>query len=122
MTSKDAPTDDTRMQTQLQKLGMRFVERCVGEIVLMRKHLEDARAGDVATFQLLQQLAHRMHGTGAIFGFAVVSDSAGEIELLAERCAGAGTTADTATVEQLLSCFAQLEHELSRLTSTFAKQ
>jgi HPt (histidine-containing phosphotransfer) domain-containing protein len=122
MTPNTAAANQAFIQPQLQKLGVRFVERSVEEITQLRQHLQDARAGDLAALHQVQQLAHRMHGTGAMFGFAAVGAGAEEIERVAERCAGSGAAVDAATFEQLLGCMARLDKELGRLATQLAQQ
>jgi HPt (histidine-containing phosphotransfer) domain-containing protein len=64
----------------------------------------------------LEQLAHRIHGSGSTFGFAAVSECAAEIEQLIgglkQRDTWAGTAIDAQTRLRLSECTHRLAREV----------
>jgi HPt (histidine-containing phosphotransfer) domain-containing protein len=77
-------TDAGGMQDKLGQLGVKFLERTLGEIATLQKLLVAARSGEAPAREELRHLAHRMHGTGATLGFPEISEQAGHIERLVE--------------------------------------
>jgi hypothetical protein len=55
----------------------------VGELDQLGALVARVPQGDEAVFKSIEMLSHRIRGSGAMFGFELVSDVAGEIELLA---------------------------------------
>src|SRR5882757_8379613 len=80
----------TKLHTKLKQLGGRFVQRTLDELSLMHTYLQQARAGDSEAAQQLLLTAHRINGSAAMLGFALVSDCARAIEriLREDPCAG----------------------------------
>jgi chemotaxis protein histidine kinase CheA len=70
----------TSVNDKLAEIGSRYVKRTLGEMLELRRLLDAAAAGDAAAFHQIGRLAHRIHGSGAMFGFNVLSDVAGRIE------------------------------------------
>ncbi len=68
---------------RMAALGQRYLQRTVGELDELQTLVQEVVAGDVATLRNIEILAHRIRGSGAMFGFELVSDVAGEIEFLA---------------------------------------
>jgi HPt (histidine-containing phosphotransfer) domain-containing protein len=77
-------------RTRLRELAQKFLQRSAVDLGAMRRDLIAVKAGEVAAQGRLVQLAHRMRGSGAMFGFPDVSDCAGRLEqLLVAEPAGA---------------------------------
>jgi HPt (histidine-containing phosphotransfer) domain-containing protein len=70
----------TGTNDKLAEIGSRYVKRTLGEMPELRRLLEAASAGDAAAFHQIGRLAHRIHGSGAMFGFNELSDVAGRLE------------------------------------------
>lgn len=88
--------EPTQIRERMQQLGAKFAQRTRGELVSMRAFVEQARQGDAGAVRSLEMFAHKIHGTGATFGLAAISGSAGEIERLASQVlAGAAEFDDT---------------------------
>ena len=96
--------DQPSMLSQLRDLGDRYLRRTLHEAEQLRELAGKAINGDPDCAKRAEQLAHKIHGSGAMFGFKDVSDCAGQIEaLIANRIADLGTIAGelTALVAQL---------------------
>lgn len=85
-------TDQNRLQQQLGDIGLRYLKRTLGEIHVLREHVQKLRAGDTASLKEIEHLSHKIHGSGAMFGFDTLSTHAREIELAA--AAGPAASAD----------------------------
>lgn len=84
---------------RMAELGQRYLERTAGEVNELAALVAAIPGGDPATYQSLERLAHRIRGSGAMFGFELISDVAGEIELLAAD-AKLGLHVDRAVLQQ----------------------
>ena len=76
-------SDEERLRQQMASIGVRYLGRTLGELQRMRELLQAALNGTPALFKDLEHLAHKIHGSGAMFGFDALSDRAGEIEHIA---------------------------------------
>jgi HPt (histidine-containing phosphotransfer) domain-containing protein len=73
---------EEQLREQVKVLGEKFLVRTEGQITTLREQLLRVRAGDREAMGVVQELTHKIHGSGAMFGFADLSDRAGEIERL----------------------------------------
>lgn len=78
MTENDEP-----LQQQLDEIAGRFLERTLSEVPNMQAQIERLRRGAPDALKTLQQLAHRIYGSGAMFGFEAIGNKAHEIEMIA---------------------------------------
>ena len=74
-----------RLTNQLTEIGDRYLRRTLSEMNELSKLHQHVRQGDTQAFTAIQQLAHRIHGSGAMFGFDALSDAAGAVEHLLLR-------------------------------------
>jgi chemotaxis protein histidine kinase CheA len=74
---------DVEMERRMAELGQRYLERTTGELDELRGLVAKIPEGAEGTYKAIEVLSHRIRGSGAMFGFDLVSDVAGEIELLA---------------------------------------
>jgi HPt (histidine-containing phosphotransfer) domain-containing protein len=75
--------EEKQARQQLEAIGDRYLARTRSEMALFDEALDKLKGGDLTAFTWLQQLAHKVHGSGAMFGFDRLGDLAQEIELLA---------------------------------------
>jgi HPt (histidine-containing phosphotransfer) domain-containing protein len=88
--SSDMSSGEAELREQVRILGEKFLLRTANQITTLREHIARLRSGDRDALAGMQELAHKIHGSGAMFGFAALSDRAGEIErLIAAATAGA---------------------------------
>jgi len=73
---------EEQLRQQVKLLGEKFLLRTAGQITTLREQMLRLRAGDRDALVVIQELTHKIHGSGAMFGFADLSDRAGEIERL----------------------------------------
>ena len=75
---------ETELRDQVRTLGDKFLLRTAGQIPQLQTELERvATSGDRDALRTLQEIVHKIHGSGAMFGFDRISDLAGELEGLA---------------------------------------
>jgi HPt (histidine-containing phosphotransfer) domain-containing protein len=77
---------------QFDAIGDRYLQRTRSEMALFCEALAKLESGDLTAFTGLQQLAHKVYGSGAMFGFDRIGDLAQEVETLA--LAGKADTLD----------------------------
>lgn len=70
------------LQSQMDEIGSRFLDRVLAEFDAMEKALALFRSGDAEAAGALEMFAHRIHGSSAVFGYASLSDAAGALESL----------------------------------------
>jgi HPt (histidine-containing phosphotransfer) domain-containing protein len=78
--------DEEEMRLKMIAIGVRYLARTATEIGDLQKMVAQLKAADPVTLRELEVLAHRIRGSGAVFGFARLSDAAGAIEMLALKC------------------------------------
>jgi HPt (histidine-containing phosphotransfer) domain-containing protein len=76
-------SDEDKLKQQMAQIGVRYLTRTLGEMQRMHEVLHSAVNGSPAMMKDLERLAHKIHGSGAMFGFDGLSDNAGEIEHIA---------------------------------------
>jgi DNA-binding response OmpR family regulator len=104
------------LHRQMTKFGERFLLRTRRQAVRLCNLVEVIHAGDVAQIDEVKTLAHRIRGSGSTFGFAAVSECAGEIERmvdgLKERRATPGTPMESKMRRRLTECTQRLGREV----------
>ena len=96
------------MLSQLQDIADRYLQRTIREAEQLQDFVAKGLAGDAACIKQSEQLAHKIHGSGAMFGFHAVSECAGQIErLVVHRAAELDAVA-----AELKSLVAQLQSVL----------
>jgi two-component system OmpR family response regulator len=104
------------LHRQVTKFGESFLLRTRREAVRLCNLVEVIRPGDVAQIDELKSLVHRIRGSGSTFGFAAVSECAGEIERmvdgLKERRATPGTPMESKMRWRLTECTRRLGREV----------
>lgn len=100
--------EDEQLQEQIADIGSRYLQRTLGELVALRDCLDGARQGSMDALKQLGQMAHKIHGSGAMFGFDAVSERASAIERLAR------STCTEPTLDTLAVCIDELEEEVHR--------
>jgi HPt (histidine-containing phosphotransfer) domain-containing protein len=69
------------LQQKIADIGGRYIQRTAGEISGLPDMIAKVRAGDAAACKEIEHLAHKIYGSGAMFGFDAVSDQARALEL-----------------------------------------
>jgi HPt (histidine-containing phosphotransfer) domain-containing protein len=99
-----------KLQQQMAEIGNRYLRRTLSEMPRLQElaaQLRNAPAGDLTSIEELEQMAHKIHGSGAMFGFDAVSESAGKVELLA-----ASRVVDAQSLQQLATLVNALEQDV----------
>jgi DNA-binding response OmpR family regulator len=117
--SNKAADKEARSLGELAAVRENFLQRTRGELPLLRERLARIQEGDSTGLAQLQNFAHRIHGSGAIFDFAAISQSAGQIERLCEVFIGNSVDAAVAPLDlkRLVECGRQLTLEIGAATT-----
>jgi chemotaxis protein histidine kinase CheA len=75
--------DEEKLRQQMAQIGTRYLTRTLGELHRIRELAAEIQSGSSAQLKDLEHAAHKIHGSGAMFGFDQVSERAGEIEHIA---------------------------------------
>lgn len=107
-TSDTGPQPGLEIQDQLRILGGKFLSRTRDQTAQLRQWLRDLPHG-AEPLAPLEEIAHKIHGSGAMFGFAAISTCAGEMESLVEGLIAAKASLDASTIQRLNGLVDQLE-------------
>ena len=69
------------LQQKISDIGGRYIQRTAGELARLRELIANVRTGNTAAVKEIEQLAHKIYGSGSMFGFEAVSEQARELEL-----------------------------------------
>jgi HPt (histidine-containing phosphotransfer) domain-containing protein len=83
------------LQQKIADIAGRYIQRTASEIGALRDLIARVRAGDSAATKEIEQLAHKIYGSGSMFGFEAVSEQARSLEIAARD------TADPHRVDRL---------------------
>lgn len=83
------------LQQKIADIAGRYIQRTAGELGGLRELIAKVQAGNTAAAKEIEQLAHKIYGSGSMFGFEAVSEQARELELVAKN------TADPQMVDRL---------------------
>jgi chemotaxis protein histidine kinase CheA len=72
-----------QLNAKLAELAQRYLRRTADEVVAIRAAVERYADGDLNALQEIERAAHRIRGSGGMFGFNAVGDAASEIEIAA---------------------------------------
>ena len=79
-----------QLQSKVSALSEKFLERTRSQVTELAGLIEATGHGDTSVLSQLEKIAHKIHGSGAMFGFPSLSDAAGEIEKCAARLRDTG--------------------------------
>jgi HPt (histidine-containing phosphotransfer) domain-containing protein len=71
------------LQQKIAGLGDRYIRRTAGELAGLRDLIGNALLGNARALKDIEQLAHKIYGSGSMFGFEAVSEQARLLELAA---------------------------------------
>lgn len=71
------------LQQKIADIGGRYIQRTAGELAGLRDLIGKVRAGNVGALKDIEHLAHKIYGSGSMFGFETVSEQARALELAA---------------------------------------
>lgn len=94
------------LQQKIADIAGRYIQRTAGELAGLRELIAKARGGSAAAVKDIEHLAHKIYGSGAMFGFEAVSEQARELELAAKN------VGDPQMVEKLQSHADALEAQV----------
>jgi chemotaxis protein histidine kinase CheA len=100
---------DGQFQQKLAEIGDRYLRRTQAEIARLHQLLVQARAGDAKALVQMGQIGHKVHGSGAMFGFDAVSDVAGTLERLVDGHRARGEPTTPALLAQCATLIDQLQ-------------
>ena len=74
----------TSCNRKIADIAGRYIQRTAGELAGLRELIAKVRAGNTAAVKEIEQLAHKIYGSGSMFGFEAVSEQARELEIAAK--------------------------------------
>jgi CheY-like chemotaxis protein len=101
-------------QRQLIQLAGRFLQRTRDEAAILMALAEHAFDGDPVVVEQMERLAHKIHGSGSMFGYREVSTCAGDLESLVEVIRGRSAPVDAAIVSGELLNLQECTQRLAR--------
>ncbi len=81
------------LQQKIADIAGRYIQRTAGEIGGLRELIGKVREGNAAAVKDIEHLAHKIYGSGSMFGFEAVSDQARALELAAKDADDPGLVA-----------------------------
>jgi HPt (histidine-containing phosphotransfer) domain-containing protein len=101
---------EAQLREQVKVLGEKFLIRTAGQIVTLREQVLRLD-GHPEALAVIQEITHKIHGSGAMFGFAALSERAGEIERL--LVAGESVTPEqlSGLIEQLAAALEETQRQ-----------
>jgi HPt (histidine-containing phosphotransfer) domain-containing protein len=94
------------LQQKIADIAGRYIQRTAGEVGALRDLIARVRAGDSAATKDIEQLAHKIYGSGSMFGFEAVSEQARSLEIAAKD------TSDPGMVDKLQTHADGLEQQV----------
>lgn len=94
------------LQHKIADIAGRYIQRTAGELNSLRDLIGQVRAGNAGALKDIEHLAHKIYGSGAMFGFEAVSERARALELVARE------TADPAMLARLQQHADALEQQV----------
>ena len=79
--------DDDKLRDQLASIGVRYLTRTLGELNRINELASQIESGSSSALKDLEHAAHKIHGSGAMFGFQELSDHASTVEKIAGHLA-----------------------------------
>jgi chemotaxis protein histidine kinase CheA len=107
---------ERQLREQVAALGVKFLQRTQDQTTALRELLVSLSNGDESVLARMQELSHKIHGSGAMFGFEEVSRVAGEIEQLCYDRRQAGEAAAAQGTVDLVQRLGDGIEELARAT------
>ena len=94
------------LQQKIADIAGRYIQRTAGELAGLHELIAKVREGNTAVVKEIEQLAHKIYGSGSMFGFEAVSEQARELEVAARD------TANPQMVERLQTLADALEAQV----------
>jgi len=110
-----------RLRDQVAGLAGKFLQRTGAQAVTLRELVVALKSGDLSGLTSMHEIAHKIHGSGAIFDFPGVSECAGELERLSENLLAADSSIDPASQllirQRLEACIGRLTEAIESAAS-----
>jgi chemotaxis protein histidine kinase CheA len=113
---------ERQLREQVAALGQKFLQRTQDQATSLRELLASLSEGDESVLARMQELSHKIHGSGAMFGFDEVSRFAGEIEQLCYDRRQANEAGAMGSIAELVERLDQSIAALARATQSAQSQ
>lgn len=107
--------DQDGLQQKIADIGNRYLRRTLGELEKLRELVAAVHGGDAGARLKIQHMAHKIQGSGSMFGFDDVSERARDLEQLAmewSEQSGGQALPDDQLLEQLEARTSALEEQV----------
>jgi HPt (histidine-containing phosphotransfer) domain-containing protein len=104
------------LQQKIADIAGRYIQRTASEIGGLRELIDKVRGGNTAAVKDIVHLAHKIYGSGSMFGFDAVSEKARDLELVAKD------EADPQLADKLQIQADALEHQVKEALRARAGQ
>ncbi|MBV9969873.1 MAG: Hpt domain-containing protein [Xanthobacteraceae bacterium] len=125
MSRSESDSAGAQLSEHVKALADKFLQRTAGQILVFQQQLAALAAGDRGVLTPIAEVAHKIHGSGAVFGFPAISESAGKLEELSERLAAeSGFEGEPPVLQwsqQLTECVAELSAALHEAVRSAGK-
>ena len=85
MTQTPASDGEQQMRQQVEALAGRFLKRTIDQVAAFREQATQFSQGNTDALQAVQDVAHKIHGSGAVFGFPGISEAAERLERFSDQ-------------------------------------
>jgi HPt (histidine-containing phosphotransfer) domain-containing protein len=104
----NGPATPENLPSRMAAIGQRYLARTQTEIVELHALMARLSTSDLQALKDIELLAHRIRGSGAVFGYHKLSDAAGIIEMAAMQSSERGVDDLAALREQMTQGIAAL--------------
>jgi chemotaxis protein histidine kinase CheA len=103
------------LRDQISSLADKFMKRTADQLCAFQEQLRAFAHGDRSVLASIGLVAHKIHGSGAVFGFSRISEAAGTLEHLIAALDREIIPADSATSAQQLERLSAAVEQLARV-------
>jgi chemotaxis protein histidine kinase CheA len=103
------------LREQITTLAGKFVKRTLNELHTFQEQLRAFAQGDCSVLPSIAAVAHKIHGSGAVFGFNRISEAAGALERLSVELDREMTAPGVAPTAQQLTRLSEAIERFARI-------
>ena len=105
------------LRDRVTTLADKFAKRTLTELHTFQEQLRAFAQGDRSVLPLIAAVAHKIHGSGAVFGFNRISEAAGALERLSGELDREMTSTGAAPTAQQLTRLSEAIERFARIVA-----